>query len=79
MGRKSKAYIAERGGARFRMTFTVLALFPEMFSALLVGGIIKRSVESQRISIETINIRDFATDRHRTVDDRPYGGLWQSL
>jgi len=56
------------------MTFTVLALFPEMFSALLVGGIIKRSVESQRISIETINIRDFATDRHRTVDDRPYGG-----
>ena len=56
------------------MNFTVLTLFPEMFSALKVGGIIKRSVESQRISIETIDIRDFATDRHRTVDDRPYGG-----
>lgn len=56
------------------MNFTVLTLFPEMFSALQVGGIVKRSVESHLISIETIDIRDFATDRHRTVDDRPYGG-----
>ncbi len=56
------------------MYFTVLTLFPEMFSALLAGGIIKRSVESHRISIETIDIRDFSTDRHHTVDDRPYGG-----
>jgi len=56
------------------MNFTVLTLFPEMFSALQVGGIVKRSVESHRISIETIDIRDFASDRHRTVDDRPYGG-----
>ncbi len=56
------------------MHFSVLTLFPEMFSALQVGGIVKRSVESRLISIETIDIRDFATDRHRTVDDRPYGG-----
>jgi tRNA (guanine37-N1)-methyltransferase len=56
------------------MDFTIVTLFPEMFSCLLVGGIIKRSVESSRISIQTIDIRDFATDRHRTVDDRPYGG-----
>jgi tRNA (guanine37-N1)-methyltransferase len=56
------------------MNFTVLTLFPEMFSALLVGGIIKRAVESNRISIETIDIRDFAKGPHRTVDDRPYGG-----
>ena len=56
------------------MTFTILTLFPEMLSALMVGGIIKRSVESHRISIDTIDIRDSATDRHRTVDDRPYGG-----
>ncbi|NVM20548.1 MAG: tRNA (guanosine(37)-N1)-methyltransferase TrmD [Desulfobacterales bacterium] len=56
------------------MDFTVLTLFPEMFSALLVGGIIKRAVESRRISIEAIDIRDFATDRHGIVDDRPYGG-----
>jgi tRNA (guanine37-N1)-methyltransferase len=56
------------------MDFTIVTLFPEMFASLLVGGIIKRSVESSRISIQTIDIRDFATDRHRTVDDRPYGG-----
>jgi tRNA (guanine37-N1)-methyltransferase len=56
------------------MRFTVLTLFPEMFAALQAGGIIKRSAESRIISIETIDIRAFATDRHRTVDDRPYGG-----
>ncbi len=56
------------------MHFTALTLFPEMFPLLQVGGIVKRSVESQRISIETIDIRDFTSDRHRTVDDRPYGG-----
>ena len=56
------------------MNFTVLTLFPEMFSLLDVGGIIKRSLENKLISIDPIDIRDFATDRHRTVDDRPYGG-----
>jgi tRNA (guanine37-N1)-methyltransferase len=56
------------------MNITVLTLFPEMFSTLLVGGIIKRAVESNRLSIETIDIRGFAKGPHRTVDDRPYGG-----
>jgi len=56
------------------MNFTVLTLFPEMFAPLVAGGIIKRSVENKRISIQTIDIRDFASNRHRTVDDRPYGG-----
>ena len=56
------------------MNFTVLTIFPEMFSALLGAGVIKRAIERQHISVEPINIRDFAKDRHRTVDDRPYGG-----
>ena len=56
------------------MNFTVLTLFPEMFSALLAGGIVKRAIDRHCISVELINIRDFARDRHRTVDDRPYGG-----
>lgn len=56
------------------MKFTVLTLFPEMFSILSVGGVLKKSVDSKLVSIETIDIRDFAADRHRTVDDRPYGG-----
>ncbi|MBW1895982.1 MAG: tRNA (guanosine(37)-N1)-methyltransferase TrmD [Deltaproteobacteria bacterium] len=56
------------------MIFTVLTIFPEMFSSLLVGGIVKRAIEADYITVESINIRDFAKDRHRTVDDRPYGG-----
>lgn len=52
----------------------VLTLFPEMFSVLDVGGIIKRSVDKQLISIKTMDIRDFATDRHGSADDRPFGG-----
>jgi len=56
------------------MRFSVLTLFPEMFSALRVGGIVKRCVDRKQLSIDTVDIRAFATDRHRTVDDRPYGG-----
>ena len=56
------------------MNFTVLTIFPEMFSALLVGGIVKRAIESDHVSVDPIDIRGFATDQHRTVDDRPYGG-----
>jgi tRNA (guanine37-N1)-methyltransferase len=56
------------------MNFTVLTLFPEMFSLLDVGGIVKRSVEKGLISIEPVDIRDFTNNNHRTVDDRPYGG-----
>lgn len=56
------------------MKFTVLTLFPEMFSALLAGGVVKRAIECRYISLEPINIRDFAKNLHRTVDDRPYGG-----
>jgi tRNA (guanine37-N1)-methyltransferase len=56
------------------MNFTILTIFPEMFSALLAGGIVKRAIEGEYISVEPVNIRDFAKDRHRTIDDRPYGG-----
>lgn len=56
------------------MDFTVLTLFPEMFSVLLAGGIVRRAIEEQHITLEPVDIRDFARDRHRTVDDRPYGG-----
>ena len=56
------------------MHFAVLTLFPEMFAALRVGGIIGRCIERKQVSVDTIDPRAFATDRHRTVDDRPYGG-----
>ena len=56
------------------MQFAVLTLFPEMFSALLGAGIVKRAIERRYILVEPINIRDYTKDRHHTVDDRPYGG-----
>jgi tRNA (guanine37-N1)-methyltransferase len=45
-----------------------------MFSTLLMGGIVKRAIEGEHITVEARDIRDFSEDKHRTVDDRPYGG-----
>jgi len=45
-----------------------------MFDGFLSGGIIKRALESGLIEIKVHNLRDYTTDRHRHVDDRPYGG-----
>ena len=52
----------------------VVTLFPEMFSALTQSGITRRALDEERWGIEFWNPRDFTEDRHRTVDDRPYGG-----
>jgi len=52
----------------------VVTLFPEMFSALTQCGVTRRALEEKRWSLDFWNPRDFATDNHRTVDDRPYGG-----
>ncbi len=56
------------------MQFDVVTLFPEMFSALTASGITRRAFEQGRCGLTLWNPRDFTTDRHRTVDDRPYGG-----
>ncbi|SEI89478.1 tRNA (Guanine37-N(1)-) methyltransferase [Sphingomonas sp. OV641] len=58
------------------MTFsaTVLTLYPEMFPGPLGHAIAGRALSEGRWSVEAVNIRDFATDRHRTVDDTPAGG-----
>ena len=56
------------------MTFYVLTLFPQTFSSTFTQSIIKRAQENKIIKIKLINIRDFARDKHKTVDDRPYGG-----
>ena len=54
--------------------FDCVTLFPEMFAAVTGHGITGRARESGRWQIELWNPRDFTTDNHRTVDDRPYGG-----
>lgn len=56
------------------MRFDVLTLFPEMFAALTACGVTRRAFEEKRASLVLWNLRDFATDRRKTVDDRPYGG-----
>jgi len=56
------------------MNFAVLTIFPEMFTPFWENGIIRRAIEQKIISASAINIRDFTSDRHRTTDDRPYGG-----
>ena len=52
----------------------VISLFPEMFDVLRAGGVTSRALERGLVTLDAWNPRDFATDRHRTVDDRPYGG-----
>ena len=55
------------------MKFDVLTLFPEMFDTLN-QSIIGRAIEKDLININLVNIRDFSKDKHKNVDDTPYGG-----
>jgi len=52
----------------------VVTLFPEFFRGPLQTGLVGRAMERHDVRVEFTNPRDFATDRHRTVDDQPYGG-----
>ncbi len=56
------------------MLFDILTLFPEMFPGVLGASILKRAGEAGHIAIRLHNIRHYATDRHHTADDYPYGG-----
>lgn len=56
------------------MNISILTLFPEMFSGPFDQSIIKRAKKKKLVDIRLINIRDFATDRYKSVDDHPYGG-----
>lgn len=56
------------------MNFDVMTLFPEMIGSYCSFSILKRAVESGVISVNTINPRDFTLDKHKKVDDTPYGG-----
>ncbi len=55
------------------MKFDVLTLFPEMFD-ILNQSIIGKAIEKNLIDVHLINIRDFSKDKHKKVDDTPYGG-----
>lgn len=53
---------------------TILTLFPQMFTGPFTESIVKRAQEKGVVKINLINFRDFAEDKHKTVDDTPYGG-----
>ena len=56
------------------MQIDIITIFPEMFPAVLGASMIKRAQESGRLRLAVHNLRDYTHDRHRSVDDRPYGG-----
>ena len=56
------------------MIIDILTIFPEMFAGVLGESIIKRAQENKHVTINLHNLRDWTTDNHRSVDDRPFGG-----
>src|SRR5512143_3534371 len=56
------------------MKFTVVTILPELIEPALAAGVVGRAREAGVITVATVNPREFTTDRHRTVDDTPYGG-----
>ncbi|MCW8356679.1 tRNA (guanosine(37)-N1)-methyltransferase TrmD [Marinomonas pontica] len=56
------------------MKVSVISLFPEMFQAITQYGVTGRAIKSGLVEVDFFNPRDFTHDKHKTVDDRPYGG-----
>jgi tRNA (guanine37-N1)-methyltransferase len=56
------------------MTFDVITIFPEFFGSILEHGLLRRAVASGHATIRLHDLRDYSNNRHRTVDDRPFGG-----
>jgi tRNA (guanine37-N1)-methyltransferase len=56
------------------MRFDILTIFPAFFDGFLTHGVVRRALENELIQCERHDLRDFTSDRHRTVDDRPFGG-----
>ena len=56
------------------MRFDLLTIFPEFFESPMRFGVLRRAQEQGLVTVDTVDLRAFTRDRHRTVDDRPYGG-----
>lgn len=56
------------------MRFQVLTIFPELFERFLTTSLVGRAIERGLLAVEVRDLRDFSLDRHRSVDDEPYGG-----
>ncbi len=56
------------------MRFDLITIFPEFFTSILGHGVLRRGIAQGLVGVEVHDLRNFAHDRHRTVDDRPFGG-----
>lgn len=56
------------------MLFDILTIFPELFTSQFQDGMLRRALSSRKIQVNLHNIRDYATDKHKMTDDRPFGG-----
>jgi tRNA (guanine37-N1)-methyltransferase len=57
------------------MKIAIVTLFPEMFRGFLSHGIVSGAIQASHLDVRLVNPRDFTEDKHRTVDDSPYGGF----
>ena len=74
VGGEQKSQATSGSGAQAPWHALVLTLYPGMFPGPLGAGIVGRAVQDGAFALDTIDIRDFASDKHRTVDDLPFGG-----
>lgn len=56
------------------MQFDLVTIFPDFFGSILAHGVLKRALAGGQLAVRLHDLRDFTEDRHRTVDDRPFGG-----
>ena len=56
------------------MTFHIITIFPKLFESYLNDSIMRRAIESKKITVKFYNPRDFTKNKHKKVDDTPYGG-----
>lgn len=56
------------------MTFHIISIFPDIFDSYLNEGMLKRAQAGKQVAFKIYDLRDFTRDKHRKVDDRPYGG-----
>lgn len=74
VGGEQQSQATSGNGAQAPWHALVLTLYPGMFPGPLGAGIVGRAVQDGAFALDTIDIRDFASDKHRTVDDLPFGG-----
>ena len=56
------------------MQFDIVTIFPGFFESVFAHGIVSRALKNGLVTVEAHDLREYAHDRHRTVDDRPFGG-----